>query len=52
MDPAARLLLVATILFMLPVVVTAAMNWNEVRPYLIADPHTTEGHVLYFYGPL
>ena len=52
MHPAIRILFVATGLFLLPVAITAALNWNDVRPYLLADPHTAEGHALYFYAPL
>ena len=52
MHSVTRLPLVATVLFLLPVTIAAALNWNNVRPYLIADPQTTEGHVLYFFAPL
>ncbi len=52
MHSVAKLTIVATVLFLLPVAITTALNWNDVRPYLLADPHTVEGHALYFYGPV
>lgn len=37
--------------FALPVLAVAVLNWEQVKPYVIVDPATAQGHVLYIYAP-
>lgn len=41
-------IVMALFAFGLPVASVVALNWNEVRPYLIGDPDIAEGRMLYF----
>jgi hypothetical protein len=37
--------------FTVPVLVAAVLNWEQIQPYVVVDPQTAEGHVLYLYAP-
>ena len=46
-----KVLGIALLAFLLPVVAVAVVNWDEVRPYLVGDPEVATGTVLYFTAP-
>jgi hypothetical protein len=44
----ARTLVIAFFAFTIPLSIATYANWPAVRPYLVGDAATAEGHLLYF----
>ena len=42
---------IAMLAFALPITAVAAMNWGDLRPYLVGDPMTATGELLFFTAP-
>lgn len=45
------LLFLAFFCFVAPVMTVVGMNWEQVRPYVVASPEDCEGRLLYFARP-
>ena len=41
----------AIICFCFPVIIASVMNWKQIQPYVVVDPTTAEGQVVYLYAP-
>ncbi|MCA9263120.1 MAG: hypothetical protein KDA60_04705 [Planctomycetales bacterium] len=48
MNSAVRTMIFAILAFTIPMGTILVTRWNDIRPYLIADPALAEGHLLYF----
>ena len=48
MSPVARTIAISLLAFAVPLSVASYLNWPALRPYVIGDPATAEGHLLYF----
>ncbi len=44
-------LVAAVASFGIPVLIAVMLNWEQIRPYVIVDPGSARGHVLYLYAP-
>ena len=42
---------IALLAFTLPIGSVAVINWADVRPYLVGDPKTATGELLFFTAP-
>ena len=47
----AKTITLACLAFVIPLSIATYSNWHAVRPYLIGDPATAQGHLLYFTRP-
>jgi hypothetical protein len=43
-------LILASFAFAVPICYATYSNWQDVRPYVVGDPETAEGRLLYFAG--
>jgi hypothetical protein len=51
LPPFAKTIMIACFAFTIPLSIAVYSNWAAVRPYVIGDPDTAEGHLLYFTRP-
>ena len=48
MQAVTRNILIAIFVFISPLAVVVGANWSEFEPFVIGDPATAEGELLYF----
>lgn len=51
MSTVGKTVALASLAFALPVTTMAIMNWDGLRPYLVGDPNTATGELLFFTAP-
>ena len=51
MSMVGKTMAIALLAFALPVTTVAIMNWDGLRPYLVGDPYTATGELLFFTAP-
>ena len=51
MSTVGKTMVFALLAFTLPVAAVAFTNWDDFRPYLIGDPYTATGELLFFTAP-
>jgi len=45
-----KVLFASLVVFLSPLAVVAALNWDSFQPYITGDPETADGKLLYFYA--
>ncbi len=51
MNSVGKTLAIALLAFALPITTVAVTQWDDLRPYLVGDPHTATGKLLFFTAP-